>query len=191
MLKSGNHSAWVHDSCKVDDEELQAWSMKRSKFMNPNLCTVIIMDDISKMDDATKICVGLSGLWVMSKVFFSSQGHRGTVLAHKANFKMKKQCMMTAAFREKHTRITGLVEAAKRVGKPLCNTKICPPDMEDGLVQRALRDKRNSAQYIFLIATEERSRFKGCNNVFNVSKLVGWCSETLTDRLSCTGNGCN
>ena len=79
-LRNGHHKAWVHPDCKdILNEKLQAWSMKRSEFMNPHLCTVIIMDDISKMDDEIKLCAGISGLWVMSRTFLNSNGHRRSV----------------------------------------------------------------------------------------------------------------
>ena len=47
------------------------------------MCDVIIADDINKMSDITLLTSGLNELFVMSKHFFVSQGHKGEVLKYK------------------------------------------------------------------------------------------------------------
>ena len=158
--------------------------------MNPILCTVVIMDDIANMTDETKLCASLSGLWVMSRTLLNSNGHRGTVLAHKNYFKMQKQCMMTEQFKEKHPRIANLIEAALRVGKPRCKTTLRAPQQEDALVQRARNHESANNQLLFLVCREEKNRFTKCKHVMNMSRLLGEVYKTEPE-LCITGLGCN
>ena len=83
-LRSGQ-TAWIHPGISNDDviKHLDAWSMQHSRHCNPNLCSVLIMDEVTKISDVQKLTASLSGLWVMSSVRFMTHGHNGELLKYK------------------------------------------------------------------------------------------------------------
>ena len=152
--------------------------MKLSRHCNPNLCSVLIMDDVSRISNVIKLTAALSGLWVMSKVFFVGHGHKGELLKYKEFCKMHKSLFMSQRWRWQNLELVKVIEDATDLGGS--NTKVIPPDRQEWAIGQATKlcQQGKGTNYMFLLTQTEKATFKGLRDLVNTKRFLssGLCA---------------